>query len=552
MSRGGGGRLAVALSALVVVAAGCRRGHRPPRSDGAPVVVLEPSPEPEPGVPTHEEVEPNSSDGTATPLALGGATQAVALRGSLGPDDPLDVIRVAIAPDPGVSTRRLTLLTQPSAQLAMSVEVRDGHGGPLVSSQGSPGERHGAPNLAVEPGATYLLKLRAAAGAAGRYVLSARIGPFEGGEEREPNDAPERATPLPPLATAPEAAGLAGWPGDQDWFRVPLPDLAPGAAVALDLDPVPDVAFSVALHDLAGQRLVGARGKKGARLALRGIAAAPLAAGSLPAGDGGAATPALLVQVRAEEGRSIDRPYVLRLRAQIDGSGEAEPNDEPARAARLGPDGATGHLLAGDVDLYRLEGEPTRWLTIEATPPRDLDVELQLVDARGAPLARRDAAGRGAPEILRSVTVRAPLFLRLSARRGQGNADEPYRLTVTDAGPAPRGGETEPNDREATAAELAPGLVGMGTIAGKWDTDQWIVRPAAGAAAVGGIRVATRSGGAIDVTLRDPVSRKKIMSFRTIPQVGVKRLPRSLPGVLVELRAAATHEESTYELEVVP
>ena len=66
------------------------------------------------------------------------------------------------------------------------------------------------------------------------------------------------------------------------------------------------------------------------------------------------------------------------------------------------------------------------------------------------------------------------VLIRLSAGKGDGNPDEPYRLTVASRAPEP-GAEREPNDTIATPTLLVPEVGGNGLIAPRGDVDFWKV-----------------------------------------------------------------------------
>jgi hypothetical protein len=87
-------------------------------------------------------------------------------------------------------------------------------------------------------------------------------------------------------------------------------------------------------------------------------------------------------------------------------------------------------------------------------------------------------------------------LVRLSAAKGDGNPDEPYRLTIAARPPEP-GGEHEPNDTIATPSPLAAGAVGSGLVAPRGDVDFW--KAAATADADGNVTVSV--GGVPGLTL---------------------------------------------------
>ena len=60
-----------------------------------------------------------------------------------------------------------------------------------------------------------------------------------------------------------------------------------------------------------------------------------------------------------------------------------------------------------------------------------MNLKLEVLRADGQPLASADEAARRQPERLTGISVTEPVLVRLTQRRGDGNADEPYQLRVT-------------------------------------------------------------------------------------------------------------------------
>jgi hypothetical protein len=367
--------------------------------------------------------------------------------------------------------RLLRVEVQPEAALGLGVELLDDQGQPLaVSGTGQAGEPVALPNLAVTPG-PYYLRVRSEtpkAGApapAGGYKLVARLGgPPEMGAEAEPNGKAATATEL---AAPGEAVGYYGWRRDQDWYRVPTAGLAEGSVLGADLEPAPGVTASLLVFDSVEQKLTEARGRKEERVALRSI--------RVPTGE-----PYVYVVVRTDAGTNAEIRYNLRLSAELPkAGGEVEPNDDPAHAQAIadvaegGAATVAGYLGRGDVDVYRYAASVPVELDIEAVPPERVDIKLEVLRQDGTVLMRTDAGKRREPERLPNVFVPGGTALvRLSAAKGDGNPDEPYRLTIA-ARPPEAGGEHEPNDTIATPTPLGPGAVGGGLIAPRGDVDFW-------------------------------------------------------------------------------
>jgi hypothetical protein len=494
-------RIAHGLSCLIwaLVAAtlgvGCKKNALPPRPDGAAVVIAPDAPSVEGDVPLAAEAEPNDTLATAQRLGLGAAPAVgvkAALHESVGKARDTDLYRLDIpAPDgsvapPPVATgdgaapvppqlRRVVRIdAKPDLGLGLALEALDDQGQPLAATTGPLGEAVALPNLSVTPG-TYYLRVRAiapatgvagaaAGSAAGGYHLVARLGPLEPGAEVEPNG---KAAVASDLAAPGEAIGYYGWKRDQDWYRVPTAGLAEGSVLAVDLEPAPGVTASLLVFDSVEQKLTEAHGRKEERVALRSV--------RVPPGE-----PYLYVVVRTDAGTNTEVRYNLRLRAELPkAGGEVEPNDDPAHAQAItdvGEGGSVtvaGYLGRGDVDVYSYAAPAPVELDVEATPPERVDLKLEILKPDGTVVAKVDAGKRREPERLPNVFVPGgSALIRLSAGKGDGNPDEPYRLSIAARPPEP-GAEREPNDTIATPTALPAGAVGSGLVAPRGDVDFW-------------------------------------------------------------------------------
>jgi hypothetical protein len=456
--------LSVALTLVLAAATalgscdGCRRTKLRPRGDGAAVVVVDPVAASGGQAP---EREPNNTVAAAQPLALAGDPLVAGVAGTLpgtGKNADSDVFKVAIPggadaapPDGGaLGARRLMVEVRPDPDLALVLQLLDAAGRPVVTTSATPGEPDGVPNLAVAPGGTYYVRVRAvehtarspdaAVGgtATGGYRLSVRVVDFELGEEREPNDRPAQATDLGAAARNPEAAGFYGWRKDEDWYRLSVDALPAGSVLDLEVEAVDGVVPGVAVHDAAGSRLVGTHGRRGERVALRNIAV-PAAAAPVAEGAPGRA---VYVVIRTEGGRNIDRRYALHVRAGLAQEGtETEPNDDPTRPSPLGEGLTTGFLGPSDIDVYRYAPALPVTADFEVTPPTGGRVKMELLRQRdGEVLATAASAARGQPEKLSAISVAEPVLLRITSRRTEGNPDEPYQIRVQSAPAAPPAG----------------------------------------------------------------------------------------------------------------
>jgi hypothetical protein len=435
----------------------CKRSRLPPRTDGAAVVIA-PEPAADSDVAAAPETEPNDSPPKAQRLLVSpGAAVAVAggVAWPVGGRPDVDVYRVelppddaavaALAPDGASPTPdgappprpRFTLRidARPDVGAGVKLDVADEAGKSLLAAVGTePGQPLSIPNLSTTGGPTFVRVRRVAAGEApGKYRLVVKLAPLEPGAEVEPDDTVATANEL---VLPGEAIGYLGWKKDQDFYRLPTAGLAEGSVIAADLDPVPGVSAKLALLDAGARTLSEAHGRRGERVALRNVL--------VPAG----AAQVYLVAA-ADYGWNADQRYAVRVRAELQKQGaEAEPNDDAAHA-QVVTDGSTvqGYLGRGDVDLFRYAASAPAVVAVEIAPPERASLKLELSNDAGVVLVRGKPAGKGGRAPLRASLPlpSGSVLIRVIAGRGEGNPDEPYRLTVTSRPAEPDGGAPAPD-----------------------------------------------------------------------------------------------------------
>jgi len=565
----------------------CHHGRLPPRPDGAAVVVAAEEPAAEVGFTMADEVEPNDLLATAQPLSPTAETGAgvvghlVPPPGSKAKD--VDLFRVVVpsppvaagAPDGATPPRqRLRIEVHPDPSLVIAVDVLDDQGHALLSSVGATaGEAEGIPNLAVVPGSVFVRvrsagasagagtagaskgsaggPLNAGANAAGRkdggvpaangYRLTVRLLPIEAGDEIEPNG---RAALAGEVSAEGDIAGFLGWRHDEDWFRVPTAGLPEGGVLSADLEPVEGVAASLSVYDSVEHKMIEQHGRRGDRVALRNV--------RLPSSD-----PNVYVVVAAEAGRNLDTRYTLRLRSgDAKADAEIEPNDDPAHAVPLANGTVTGTLGPGDADVFRYTApEPTE-LSVEVAPPPRVDVILEVLHEDGSLAMKVDGGKRGAPEKIANLFVGGVVFLRLTPKKGEGNLDDPYRVTVAGR-PIEAGAEREPNNTTATATALPPNVAGSGLIFPRGDIDFWMVGPPPGGAGALNINVRSIPGMTLDVRVRGLGAGHELARFRVGSDGSAPtRVVSEAEGCcLIEIRDAAgraANPKDRYLLTVSP
>ncbi len=460
--RRGRGRV-ISMLVLVTGLAGpsCRRAPHFARGDAAAVVVM-PRPRDAGGTPSVTEREPNNTAAEAQELTWVGAPPAAVVKGSIdrtaaGKVADVDFFKLVVpgqrmtksadagqAPDPLSHARRLSVLLDPEAGLALALDFLDEGLRVAKTVVGGPGETLGLPNMAVLPGCTYYLRAKAApankgcaapdagAPAGSSYQMTVLLLDFEAVDEREPNDRPESAGELSWQGRSALAAGLFGWRRDEDWYRLPLDAIEPGWVLNLDLEGVEGVAAGLAIHDSAAKRIAGVRGRKGERLTLHNLVLPSVAA---DAGAAAAGSRWWYLVVRTESGLDRERRYVLHAEAALPearGGFETEPNDDAAHASPVADGSTTGYLPVGDVDVFRYLAAEPREMDIEVSSPPRVRVKLEVVRARDGQVLAETAASkaRQTVRILGFSCPAEPILLRLSQGKHDGNASEPYLLKV--------------------------------------------------------------------------------------------------------------------------
>jgi hypothetical protein len=292
------------------------------------------------------EREPNNTLAEAQEVKWVGTPPAAAITGRIeradaGKPVDVDVFKIVVpgeataasldagqGPDWRLHARRLSVVVNPEAGLALALELLDQTTQVAKTVAAPPGETVGLPNMAVLPGATYYLRVRAAPAPAkkGRgtpdagaptgssYQMALLLLDFEVADEREPNDRLESAGELSWQGGSALAAGLFGWRHDEDWYRLPLDFVGPGWVLNLDLEGVEGVAAGLAVNDSAGRKVVAVRGRRGEKLTLHNLVLPSVAADAGAAAAGGRWW---YLVVRAESGLDRERRYVLHAEAVL-------------------------------------------------------------------------------------------------------------------------------------------------------------------------------------------------------------------------------------------
>lgn len=414
------------LGPLLMLAAGTGCPSKPSETQDAGVVSTGPE--------KLQEQEPNNKSEQALSLSRDSEVSASLGADPARPDE--DWYRLAPGEAPRVVD--LSLSAMPGGDVALEVYEAPGVRSATLNSEGvDKPERH--PNLFV-PRERWVRVYSARKGAGGAYTLSVRYRPPEQGEEQEPDD---RAVDANTLALGQPITGFLGHRGDEDWYRVELPEPpqpappppaptpAPEAAPAppqgegteqaqpadpgqpLPLNPAPttpppstpapppppaeppSVALKIELTAMTGVRpelqvlsaaeapLFSTTGKEGEGLSLRNIGVRATDRSVYLVVRGG------VVGSGKEARRSYSPTAAYTLTVSLEEAGaraELEPNDEPFKATAL-PEGSgskQGFLSPkSDVDYYVLRPSSPVLARLELSGVERVDLMLSVVRPPG-------------------------------------------------------------------------------------------------------------------------------------------------------------------------
>jgi hypothetical protein len=416
--------------AMLVVA--CGRGGDKQRREGSAVaveVVTQADASSHEG-PASDEIEPNDSDDTATPLPLG-----TTMRGKIDPADAdVDHYRIDVA-----SAGALTASLSGVDGVDLALEIEDSTGTVIAKSdRGAARIKEGVPNLAVTPGRYTAVvhgkrvvpkknpkdkKPEEPTGPAPVYEITASVAPIGKGIEREPDD--DRGT-ANDLIVGDTATGFIGWAGDVDVWKLSVEALSAKDAVDIEISAVEGVSLTLEIADGVGQTLVTRKAPRGAPLIVRGLV--PV----VPAG----APPFHYLTIKGDRSNP-ETAYQLHVSAHVvPPDGETEPDDTPDKPMQVPPDRTIVHATwtPGDVDCFALQpSDAARTLdvTVDTQGEIDLGAEL-LVD--GKSVAKADHHVKGAAEKVGGfVPPGGHVVVRV---KGEGSSEGAYNLVVQES-PAP-------------------------------------------------------------------------------------------------------------------
>ncbi|MBZ4422558.1 ABC transporter substrate-binding protein [Myxococcus sp. RHSTA-1-4] len=345
----------------------------------------------------------------------------------------------------------------PGGDITLEVYDRDRNRLVAINSEGE-GKPERFPNLYVE-GERWVRVVPARKGVGGAYTLEVRMRPANDGEEREPND---RAVDAPGLPLGQTVTAFLGHAGDEDWYRIELPEPA-GAEGATPAPGTPS----------------------------EGAAPAPAGEGTAPAPGGEGAAPG------SESGGAQDTPPSPTPQGTFAGGeppppapgGETPPapggEGQQAPGEVAGATAAQAATQAADAGPVVPPEPPSVALKIDLSAVEGVRPEVSVLSAAEAPLfTLRGKEGEALS--LRNIGVRATdrvvyVVVKTSwvgtgkeARR-TFSATTPYTLTVSQE-EAGANAELEPNDELHKATPLTAGGYREGFLSPKGELDHFVLR----------------------------------------------------------------------------
>lgn len=425
------------LAAMLVA---CKEDKTPVAPDAGPV---------ETGPAALAEKEPNERPDQALEVVRDSTVTAELTAQPNKADE--DWFRLA-PPAPRVAD--VTVSGLPGGDITLEVYDRDRNRLAAINSEGE-GKPERFPNLYVE-GERWVRVVPARKGVGGAYTLEVRMRPANDGEEREPND---RAVDAPALPLGQTVTAFLGHAGDEDWYRIELPE--PAGSVPGTQGTAPE-------------------------------GTAPTPEGTAPAPGGEGAAP----QGAAPEGT----PPSPAPQGTFAG-GEPPPPEAPAAGEPPAP-GGEGQQPLGEIageaaaQAAAQAGAPDAGPAVPPEPPSvalkiDLSAvegvrpEVSVLSAAEAPLFTLRGK-EGEALTLRNIGVRATDRVVYVVVKGSWvgtgkearrtfNATTPYTLTVSQE-EAGANAELEPNDELYKATPLTAGGYREGFLSPKGELDHFVLK----------------------------------------------------------------------------
>ncbi|HZI11534.1 MAG TPA: ABC transporter substrate-binding protein [Myxococcus sp.] len=332
----------------------------------------------------------------------------------------------------------LTVSGLPGGDITLEVYDRDRNRLAGVNSEGE-GKPERFPNLYVE-GERFVRVVPTRKGVGGAYTLEVRMRAPNDGEEHEPNDRAVDAVGLPLAQTV---TAFLGHAGDEDWYRIELPEAAaapapegtPPAPQGTEAPPAPEGAAPSPAPE--------------------GSAPSPTPEGTFAGGEPPPPAP---------EGEAPPAPgevggaAAAQAATGVADAGPVVPPEPPSVALKIELSAVEGVrpelsvLSAAEASLFTLRGKENEALSLRNIGVRATDRVVYVVVKGGW-------TGTG-KEARRTFSATAPYTLTVSQEEAGANA------------------ELEPNDELHKATPLTSGGYKEGFLSPKGEVDNFVLRTA--------------------------------------------------------------------------
>lgn len=299
-----------------------------------------------------------------------------------------------------------------------------------------------------------------------KEIADAGASAPQAGDEVEPNDGEDTATPLGEGATV---RGKLDAEGDVDFYKL---DIRQAGALQLSLTAIDGFDLSLELEDASGAVL--AKSDRGGARVAEGLPNFGVQPGKYLAVVRGKKPPVKLKKGQKPEPVGPSPVYELTAKLQqVTGNAEREPDDDRGSALDLiVGDPVSGFVgWTGDADEWKLNVEALsakNAIDIEVGAVDGVALSLEIDNATGAKLALRKAP-TGAALVVRDFQPVVPQggapYHYLVVRGARSNPDVAYALVVKAHDIAPDS-EKEPNDSWDHAMPVDPDRQ---TVHGTWN-----------------------------------------------------------------------------------
>jgi len=401
------------------------------------------------------ESEPNNRREEANEIRLGES-----MEGFFQTKNDYDWYKLVIS-ESGKNIIRIDLSGVPGVDLLLA--IHDVKGNQLKSSNFTgKGEPEEIINLGVTEGIYFINAFGYDANDKDKYALSVQlIGPWEKGQEFEPNDRREQANEI---HLEESVEGFFHGKGDRDWYQLIVK--RPGKSIIrIDLSAVPEVNVRISVYDEKGNQL------KSSDFTRKGE---PEEIVNLGVTEG-----IYYIHANGDEANDKDK-YTLstKLIAAWEEGQEFEPNDryQQANEIRLGESITGLFQVKNDPDWYKLAvDQPGKnIIRVELSGVSGVNSYLYIHDSKGYRIKSSDMTREGEPEEIINFGVAEDIYY-ISVNGSDKNETETYKLNTKLVGPWQEGQEFETNDERRWANEIQLDSLIEGHIQPKDDRDYYLI-----------------------------------------------------------------------------